>query len=140
VTGYEQSGKFHQRISSSITPESAALAHPCPRGQDALEDYRYHPPAELHDGISVGDIAQSDLGTITANSIVRGILDGTYKDVHSVLLYQRGKLVMEEYFYGYSVQHCINFAPRRNLSSARLLALPSTKALSRGPMKQYYRT
>jgi CubicO group peptidase (beta-lactamase class C family) len=35
---------------------------------------------------------------------VRGILDGTYKDVHSVLLYQRGKLVMEEYFYGYSVQ------------------------------------
>ena len=35
---------------------------------------------------------------------MRGILDGTYKDVHSVLLYQHGRLVMEEYFYGYNVQ------------------------------------
>ena len=69
-----------------------------------IRDYRYHPPADLHDGIAVGDIAQSALGRATADAIVRGILDGTYKDVHSVLLYQHGKLVMEEYFYGYSVQ------------------------------------
>ena len=39
-----------------------------------------------------------------ANDLVRSILDGTYKDVHSVLLYQHGKLVLEEYFYGYSVE------------------------------------
>ena len=58
----------------------------------------------MHDGIAVGDIAHSDLGVAIANDIVRSILDGTYKDVHSVLLYQRGKLVLEEYFYGYSVE------------------------------------
>ena len=104
VTGYEQNGAFHPRLSTSITPESAALARPRPKGQDAPEDYRYHPPADRHDGIAVGDIARSDLGADTANSIVHAILDGTYKGVHSVLLYQRGKLVLEEYFYGYSAE------------------------------------
>lgn len=102
VTGYEEDGKFHPRVSTTITPETAALARPRPKGQDSPSDYRYHPPADLHDGIAVGDIAHSDLGVATADSIVRAILDGTYKDVHSVLLYQRGKLVLEEYFYGYN--------------------------------------
>jgi CubicO group peptidase (beta-lactamase class C family) len=103
VTGYEEHGTFHPRISTSVSPESAALAYPRPAGQNSPADYRYHPPADLHDGIAVEDIAQSALGTTTADAIVRGILDGTYKDVHSVLLYHQGKLVMEEYFYGYSV-------------------------------------
>jgi CubicO group peptidase (beta-lactamase class C family) len=102
VTGYEQNGAFHPRVSTAITPESAALARPRPKGQDSPADYHYHPPADQQDGIAVGDIAQSDLGVLTANTIVRAILDGTYKQVHSVLLYQRGKLVFEEYFYGYS--------------------------------------
>jgi hypothetical protein len=102
VTGYEQNGTFHPRVSTTITPESAALARPRPKGQDSPADYRYRPPPDLQDGIAVGDIAQSDLGIATANTIVRAILNGTYKQVHSVLLYQRGKLVLEEYFYGYS--------------------------------------
>ena len=101
VTGYQQDGKFHPRLSSAVTAESAALASPRPKGAPAEDHYRA--PADLHDGIAVGEIAHSDLGVGTAEAIVRGILDGTYQDVHSVLLYQRGKLVMEEYFYGYSV-------------------------------------
>lgn len=103
VTGYVESGVFHPRISTEITSESAALAHPRPKGQDSPSDYRYQIPKDLHDGIAVGDIGQTELGQATANAIVRAILDGTYQDVHSVLLYQHGKLVMEEYFYGYSV-------------------------------------
>jgi CubicO group peptidase (beta-lactamase class C family) len=103
VTGYEQNGKLHPRISTAITPESAALAHPRPEGQNDPADYRYQRPANLNDGIAVGDIARTALGRATAEAVVRGVLDGTYKDVHSVLLYQQGKLVMEEYFYGYSV-------------------------------------
>jgi CubicO group peptidase (beta-lactamase class C family) len=102
VTGYEQNGAFHPRVSTTITPESAALVRPRPKEQDSPADYRYYPPADLHDGIAVGDIARSDLGVATANAIVGAILDGAYKQVHSVLLYQHGKLVLEEYFYGYS--------------------------------------
>src|SRR5271155_1212997 len=32
VTGYEQDGKFHPRVSTSVTPEAAALARPRPLG------------------------------------------------------------------------------------------------------------
>ena len=71
VTGYEQNGKFHPRVTTAITPETAALARPRPKGQDTPADYRYHPPADLHDGIAVGDIAHSDLGVATASAIVR---------------------------------------------------------------------
>ena len=102
VTGFLQRGKLHRRLSLTVTAESAALAHPRPPGESSPADYHYHPPADLHDGIAVGDIARTELGAATANAIARAILDGTYKDVHSVLLYQHGKLVMEEYFYGYS--------------------------------------
>jgi CubicO group peptidase (beta-lactamase class C family) len=104
VTGYTQDGEFHPRVSTTITAASAALARPRPEGQGSPADYRYRPPADLHDGIAVGDITRSDLGIATARAIVRGILAGTYRDVHGVLLYQRGRLVMEEYFYGYDAR------------------------------------
>lgn len=125
VTGYEQDGKFHPRLSATVTPESAALARPRPDGQDRPSDYRYRIPANLHDGLAVGNIARSDLGVETAEDIVRGILDGTYKDVHSVLLYQRGRLVMEEYFYGYSVErpHQLRSATKSVVSTLAGIAI-----------------
>ena len=125
VTGYDQNGKFHPRVSTTITPEAAALARPRPKGQDSPADYRYHPPTDLHDGIAVGDIANSDLGVATADALVRAILDGTYKDVHSVLLYQRGKLVLEEYFYGYGAgrQHQLRSATKSVVSALAGIAI-----------------
>jgi CubicO group peptidase (beta-lactamase class C family) len=125
VTGYEQDGKFHPRVSTSVTPEAAALAWPRPLGQNSPADYSYHAPADMHDGIAVGDIARSDLGVGVANDLVRSILDGTYKDVHSVLLYQHGKLVLEEYFYGYSAerQHQLRSATKSVVSALAGIAI-----------------
>jgi len=125
VTGYKQDGKFHPRVSTAITPESAALAKPRSKEEDLPEQYHYRPPADLHDGIAVGDIAKSELGVVTANKIVGAILAGTYKDVHSVLLYQRGKLVMEEYFYGYSAQrpHQLRSATKSIVSALAGIAI-----------------
>jgi CubicO group peptidase (beta-lactamase class C family) len=125
VTGYEQDGKFHPRLSAAISAEAAALARPRPKGQDLPADYHYHVPADLHDGIAVGDIAHSTLGVATADAIVRSILDGTYKDVHGVLLYQHGKLVMEEYFYGYNVNrsHQLRSATKSVVSALAGIAI-----------------
>jgi CubicO group peptidase (beta-lactamase class C family) len=125
VTGYEQDGMFHLRVSTSVTAEAAALAMPRPLGQDSPADYSYHAPADMHDGIAVGDIARSDLGVGVANDLVRSILDGTYKDVHSVLLYQHGKLVLEEYFYGYNVgrQHQLRSASKSVVSALAGIAI-----------------
>ena len=124
VTGYEQNGKFHPRVSTAVTPESAALAWPRPKGHGP-SNYRYTAPLDMHDGITVADIARSPLGVVTANAIVRAILDGTYKDVHSVLLYQNGKLVLEEYFYGYNVQrpHQLRSATKSVVSALAGIAI-----------------
>ncbi len=122
VTGFQQRGKLHARLSLTVTPESAALARPRPAENS---DYHYHPPADLHDGVPVGDITGSELGVATANAIVRAILDGTYKDVHSVLLYQHGKLVLEEYFYGYGVSrpHQLRSATKSVVSALAGIAI-----------------
>lgn len=103
VSGFTVQGVFHLRQSTEVSAAAAALAHPRPPGEDNPADYQYHAPADLHDGIAVGDIASSDFGAATAAAIVHRVLDGTYKDVHGVLLYQHGQLVMEEYFYGYNI-------------------------------------
>ena len=103
VVGYTQDGVFHRRLSGSVSAASAALARPRPIGSDDPLGYRYRPPADLHDGIAVGDIADTVLGRDAATRIVRGILDGTWADVHAILLYKDGKLVLEEYFYGYDI-------------------------------------
>jgi CubicO group peptidase (beta-lactamase class C family) len=130
VTGYEQNGKFHPRVSTAVTPESVALEWPRPKGQGP-SSYQYNVPLDMHDGIAVGDIARSSLGLVTANSIVRAILDGTYKDVHSVLLYQDGKLVLEEYFYGYNAErpHQLRSATKSVVSALAGIAIDQ-RALS----------
>jgi CubicO group peptidase (beta-lactamase class C family) len=131
VIGYNQDGKLHPRVSRTITPEASALGRARPKGHDSPADYRYQPPADRHDGISVGDIARTDLGLATANAIVRSILDGAYKDVHGVLLYQGGKLVLEEYFYGYSVDrpHQLRSATKSIVSALAGIAI-DRKALT----------
>src|SRR6202041_3319674 len=98
---------------------------PRPEGESSPADYHDRPPINFHDGIAVGDIVESDLGIATANSIVRGIFAGTYKDVHGVLLYQHGKLVLEEYFYGYSVgrQHQLRSATKSVVSALAGIAI-----------------
>lgn len=125
VTGFLQQGKLHARLSLTVSPESAALAHPRPPGENSPADYHYHPPADLHDGIAVGDIIRSELGLATADALVRAILDGTYKDVHSVLLYQHGKLVLEEYFYGYNASrpHQLRSATKSVVSALAGIAI-----------------
>jgi hypothetical protein len=102
VTGFEEHGHFYRRLSSTPSPGALELTSPRPNGDLS---YSYKIPTDRHDGIAVGDIEQSDLGAGAAAKIADGILNQTWNDVHSVLLYQHGKLVYEEYFYGYDWQH-----------------------------------
>jgi CubicO group peptidase (beta-lactamase class C family) len=36
-----------------------------------------------------------------AERLVNGVIDGSYRDVRSILVYRKGALLLEEYFYGY---------------------------------------
>ena len=63
--------------------------------------YRYAVPDDLGDGLAVGSILATDLDTARIGAMIRGIIDRTYPDVHSVLIARQGRVVLEEYFYHY---------------------------------------
>lgn len=98
VTGFSERGTFFERLTLTVDPATAQLVSARPSGAGP---YIYQPPPELGDGIAVGDLASAGLDGSVANAIVRGVVDGRYADLHSVLLYRGGRLVLEEYFYGY---------------------------------------
>ena len=100
VNAIEDNTGRNRRLSAQVTAMSKAAFQPRPPGSPP---YRYRAPRNLRDGIPVGDVAKSDLGAEAAGRIVAGILDKTWGDVDSVLIFQGGKLVLEEYFYGYDL-------------------------------------
>lgn len=137
VTGYIDHDQFHQKLSPSVSPDTIALITTPARPPGEI--YRYRPPVDRHDGIAVGDIAKTALGVATAQQIVGKVAAGTYPGVHSVLLYLGGKLVMEEYFYGYDVdrQQQLRSATKSVVSALAGIAIDrreltlQTKALDR---------
>lgn len=64
--------------------------------------YTYQQPKKNNDGLQTGNINNTDLDTSLLNEMMRKILDGTYPNVHSVLIIKDGNLVFEEYFYEYN--------------------------------------
>lgn len=100
VSALEDNTGRYQCLSPRVSPLAEAAFRPRRVGS---KPYRYQPPRNLRDGIQVGDVAKSDLGAEAADRIVAGILDQTWSDVDSVLIFQGGKLVLEEYFYGYDI-------------------------------------
>jgi CubicO group peptidase (beta-lactamase class C family) len=64
--------------------------------------YKYDKPKDLKDGLQIGNIEESGLDTALLAEMTRKIIDGTYPNVHSVLIIKDGKLVFEEYFYEYT--------------------------------------
>ncbi len=70
----------------------------------AQTQYVYRQPRVLPDGWQVGDLrqTQADLSMIEAG--IRSILDQTYPKIHSLLIVKGGKILLDEYFYGYGAQ------------------------------------
>ncbi len=63
--------------------------------------YVYQRPAGRNDGLLTGDIADSPLNKALYEKMINAILDEQYTDIHSILILYEGKLIAEEYFYGY---------------------------------------
>jgi CubicO group peptidase (beta-lactamase class C family) len=77
-------------------------------GQQVMK-YSYSPPQTLPDGWPVGDLRQepykSRINLASLESGISKILVGkTFPYIHSVVVVQQGKLLMDEYFYGYSAR------------------------------------
>jgi CubicO group peptidase (beta-lactamase class C family) len=64
-------------------------------------DYQYTVPEKCEDGWDVSSLAAESIDQDAINEMIRKVLSCYYEDIHSIVLVKNGKLVLEEYFYGY---------------------------------------
>ncbi|WEK34052.1 MAG: serine hydrolase [Candidatus Pseudobacter hemicellulosilyticus] len=100
VIGYSLGNDTFRLLDRKVTfPAAIWYARP---EAERKKGYRYKQPVAVSDGLETGDIAASGLNASLLSEMVEKIMDGTYKDVHSILIIKDGKLVFEEYFYQYN--------------------------------------
>jgi CubicO group peptidase (beta-lactamase class C family) len=104
VSGFVERGTYFARRTPLVDVETIASVRTKARalGADGRpRAYTYARPVDRHDGIAVGDAAAAGIDPSTVARLVGRVVDGTYPDVHSILVYRGGRLVVEEYFYDY---------------------------------------
>ena len=96
-----------------------------PRLEQTGKSYSYHRPVVEKDGLSVGDLQQTGLDSTLLNTMTQKIIDGTYPNIHSVVIIKDGKLVFEEYFYEYTQQslHQLRSATKSFISALTGIAI-----------------
>ena len=102
ILAFKEGGDTFRRLSLSVSSVTRLLLDPRPKGRDGRPAvYRYEKPIRLPDGIRAGEAGPETLSTEVAERLVNGVIDGAYPDVRSILIYHKGALRLEEYFYGY---------------------------------------
>ena len=64
--------------------------------------YTYQQPEATDDGWETASLKDKDIDSEKIYEMMHTILSGNDKNIHSILLIKNGKLVLEEYFYGYN--------------------------------------
>jgi CubicO group peptidase (beta-lactamase class C family) len=101
IAGVVEVTNYFPRLSKEVPPEILRLTISRPASDP---DYRYRIPVKLDDGMGVGAGARAaGFDEAVLQQLGRDIVAEKYPHVHSVLLWRNGKLVFEEYFYGYDV-------------------------------------
>ena len=65
-------------------------------------DYTYQVPEKIDDGWEYSDLKAEGVDPKKINELMGNILKADIKNIHSILLVKNGKLIFEEYFYGYN--------------------------------------
>ena len=65
-------------------------------------EYTYQVPEKIDDDWETSDLEAEGVSPKKINELVSNILKGDIKNIHSILLVKNGKLIFEEYFYGYN--------------------------------------
>ncbi|WP_273565674.1 serine hydrolase domain-containing protein [Maribacter halichondriae] len=63
--------------------------------------YKYQVPENINDGLDVGTLDEVGIDTTLIVKGINKIRQGSFDEVHSMLVYKDGKLVLEEYFDGH---------------------------------------
>jgi CubicO group peptidase (beta-lactamase class C family) len=71
----------------------------------ATPAYSYRPPVELGDGLRTAALSDVGIDVGGMEGMVRRIADGRFGEIHSVLVYRDGALILEEYFPGHRFRY-----------------------------------
>jgi CubicO group peptidase (beta-lactamase class C family) len=78
--------QFYPRVTNSGLPE---------------REYTYQQPEMIEDGWQTASLNETEINSDIIDQMMLDILGGNDKNIHSIMLIKNGKLVLEEYFYGY---------------------------------------
>lgn len=67
---------------------------------DSTGTYFYKKPVQMDDGISVASLMDVGFDTSKIQKLMNKIAKPGYRDLHSILIYKDGQLVLEEYYFG----------------------------------------
>ncbi len=99
---YNENGQkpiVYRRIDSN-----APLAFRIPRidkSRKIKKEYKYTIPSDNIDGFATGNLPDLAPDSAKINNMMNRILTSSIPNIHSILIMKDGKLVLEEYFYGY---------------------------------------
>jgi CubicO group peptidase (beta-lactamase class C family) len=65
-------------------------------------NYQYEVPVKTDDDWEISSLKDEEVDPQKINELMLNILNGNIRDIHSVLIVKNGKLVLEDYFYGYT--------------------------------------
>ncbi len=65
-------------------------------------NYQYDIPVKTDDDWEISSLKDEGVDPVKINELMLNILNGNIQDIHSVLIVKNGKLVLEDYFYGYA--------------------------------------
>jgi CubicO group peptidase (beta-lactamase class C family) len=65
-------------------------------------NYQYDIPVKADDDWEISSLKEAGIDPGKINELMLDILDANIQDIHSVLILKNGKLVLEDYFYGYA--------------------------------------
>ena len=68
----------------------------------AQHNYVYRIPEKTDDGWETSSLSTENVNSKKINELILDILNGKFKNIYSILLVKNGKVILEEYFYGYN--------------------------------------
>jgi CubicO group peptidase (beta-lactamase class C family) len=102
--GNELKGKdnWSRKLESFELSRGAGLFVPRMDDQEQpVTNYQYQPPQLLSDGWEAGDLRKGHTNLNLLQTGLNEVLKGSFPYLHGIVVVQHGKLVLDEYFYGY---------------------------------------
>lgn len=85
-----------------VNPDTVSGLHP------RTTSYSYRRPETMNDGLATDSIGNQYVDLNTIDSLMQHITNGSYQDIHSLLIARNNHLVVEEYFYRFHHDYVYN--------------------------------